>query len=550
MSFFGRISGFLSSTKQNKAQEKQDPAKKKQRTEIAGPPVIPIRSKAASHAQKSGEQSPPKQSHTASISNHPIPPTAPRPEHLESSEREIQARAREIIVEAKNEALIIRERAEAESRKLRQELTDKERSLDQKLSAIDARLKLLDERDRRLQESRDQLEQQRSSLEQKKQELNTKLEEVAGISKEQAKDMLFSDLEMTLTREMAQKIEEAERTAKEEADEKAKEILVDAMRHGATTYVPEYTVSVVKIPDDESKGRIIGKDGRNIRAFELATGVDIELDDQPGTVRLSCFDPVRREIARVSLERLIKDGRIHPANIEKTIMIVKKELDKIMFEEGKKLCHTVGIYNLPGEIMQTLGRFKYRFSYGQNLILHTIEETKIGVAIAEEIGANVEIVKLGCLLHDIGKALPDEEGSHIETGVRYLRRFKLPKEVIDCVEQHQEDVPFSSIESKIVYISDAISGSRPGARYENYDEYIQRLTKLEDIAKSYEEVKEAYAIQAGREVRVILKAEKSKDADVKVLSLKIKDRVQQEMTYPGTVTVTVLREVRSVDVAK
>ena len=484
---------------------------------------------------------------------HPLPPAPPTPPHVQhddTSLRESQARAREIIVEAKDEALRLREKAEGEVRQLRQEISEKERSIDQKLSSLDQRLKALDSRDEELQKHRGELEKQEKGLEELKQSLVKKLEQAAGLSREQAKQQILENLEKKLDKEMATLIQTRENVAKEEADEKAKEILVDAMRHGATEYVTEYTVSVVKLPDEEVKGRIIGKDGRNIRAFEQATGVDIDLDDQPGQVRLSSFDPVRREIARITLEQLIKDGRIQPTRIEETVQKVTTELKKIMFEEGKRLCYAVGVYNLPSDLIQVLGRFKYRFSYGQNLIAHTLEETKIGAALAKEVGANVETVKLGCLLHDIGKVVEGEEGSHVEIGVNLLKKYNIPQVIIDCVEQHHEDVHFTSKESILVYIADAISGARPGARYENYEEYVKRLTKLEDIAKSYAQVKEAYAIQAGREVRVILNPEKSNDDDTVVLSHTIKERVEKEMTYPGTVTVTVVREIRASDVAK
>jgi ribonuclease Y len=349
---------------------------------------------------------------------------------------------------------------------------------------------------------------------------------------------------------MAEVVQEKVNRAKEEADEKAQEILVDAMKHGATNYVSEYTVSVVQLPSEEVKGKIIGKEGRNIRSFEQVTGVDVDLDDQPGTVRLSSFDPVRREVARITLERLIKDGRIQPSRIEEVIKKVREEVDKVMFEEGKKLCHAVGVYNMPHDIIAMLGRFKYRFSYGQNMIAHTLEETKIGIALAHEVGANVDTVRLGCLLHDIGKIVTDEEGSHIELGVNLLKKYHMPQAVIDCVEQHHEDKPFSSKEAVLVYVSDAISGARPGARYENYEEYVKRLSKLEEIALSDPKVKEAYAIQAGREVRVIVDPQRTTDDDVVLLSHSIKDRIKNEMVYPGTVTVTVIKETRAVDIAK
>lgn len=530
MSFFGTISGLFSQPKASGQQTHKIPQ------------PIPIKPAHQQHQPKKGviPQVPQKTQHV-----QPVKPVVD-----ETAIREAQARAREIIVEAKDEALAIREKAEREARAIRQEINDKERSLDQKLASIDARLRLLDDRDKELSNKRAQLEKTHQELEDLRQQLIKKLEHVAGLTREQAKQQVLENLEKDLSKDSAQLIQAAETKAKEEADDKAREILIDAMKHGATDYVAEYTVSVVKIPDDEVKGRIIGKDGRNIRAFELATGVDVDLDDQPGQVRLSSFDPVRREIARITLERLIKDGRIQPTRIDETVAKVTSEIQKITFEEGKRLCHAVGVYNLPADLMQILGRFKYRFSYGQNLIAHTLEETKIGIALAKEVGANVEVVKLGCLLHDIGKVVTEEEGSHVEVGVNLLKKYRIPQVVIDCVEQHHEDVPFTSNESVLVYVADAISGARPGARYENYDEYVKRLTTLETIAKSHEQVREAYAIQAGREVRVILNPEKSNDEDTIVLAHKIKERVEEELTYPGTVTVTVIRETRGVDVAK
>jgi ribonuclease Y len=543
MSLFGKLSGIFISSSGSTSEQKKGQGQQGQSGQSNQPtrklpqpqPIRPIQQ------QKQAQQQPQKQQKVNAQA---------LAQADESALREAQARAREIIVEAKDEALQIREKAEREVRQVRQEVVEKERSIDQKLTSIDSRLKLLDERDTEIDRRKHDIDTYIKQLEDEKQNVLKRLEKVASLTHDQARKQLLDELEKSLSSEMAQKIQAAENSAKEEADEKAREILVDSMYHGATDYVAEYTVSVVKLPDDEVKGRIIGKDGRNIRAFEQATGVDIDLDDQPGQVRLSSFDPVRREIARISLERLIKDGRVQPTRIEETVQKVTSELNKIMFEEGKKLCYAVGVYNLPAELVQTLGRFKYRFSYGQNLIAHTLEETKIGAALAREVGANVETVKLGCLLHDIGKVVQNEEGSHVELGVNLLKKYRIPQAVIDCVEQHHEDVPFSSKESILVYIADAISGARPGARYENYEEYVKRLTKLEDIAKSYAQVKEAYAIQAGREVRVILSPDNSKDDDVVVLSHKIRERVQAEMTYPGTVTVTVLRETRAVDVAK
>ncbi len=510
-----------------------------------------------SHAAKSQAPDSPRQQLPQQVRPQVVKPVIQVPkkpvistQENEAMVREAQARAREIIVEAKAEALTLRENAEKQMRLMRDEATKSQYSIDQKLTAIESRLKSLDERDREIQKKKGDLDNRSIQLEETRKNLVKKLEQVAGLTRDQAKQQILENLERTVSKDMAEVIQAKINQAKEEADDQAKEILVDAMKHGATNYVSEYTVSVVTLPSEDIKGKIIGKDGRNIRAFEQITGVDVDLDDQPGTVRLSCFDPVRREIARVSLERLVKDGRIQPTRIEEIVKKVSEELDKIMFEEGKKLCHAVGVYNMPHELIQMLGRFKYRFSYGQNMIAHTLEETKIGIALAHEVGANVDTVRLGCLLHDIGKVVNDEEGSHIELGVNLLKKYRIPQAVIDCVEQHHEDKPFSSKEAILVYVSDAISGARPGARYENYEEYVKRLTKLEEIAKADPKVREAYAIQAGREIRVIVNPEGSTDDDAVLLSHTIKDRIKNEVTYPGTVTVTVIREVRAIDIAK
>jgi ribonuclease Y len=327
-------------------------------------------------------------------------------------------------------------------------------------------------------------------------------------------------------------------------------MLIDAMYHGSTEYVAEFTISTVKIADDDVKGRIIGKEGRNIRTFEKVTGVDIDMDETPGEVRLSCYDGVRREVARVALERLIKDGRIQPTRIEEYVQKARHDIEKIMYEEGKKLCHMVGAYNLPTDLIAALGRFKFRSSYGQNMLAHTLEETRIGMNLAAETHANVDIVRLGCLFHDIGKIITDVEGSHVDLGVDLLKKYNMPQAVIDCVAQHHEDVEFTSKESILVYISDAISGSRPGARYENVAEYVKRLKAIEEIAMSKNGVSEAYAISAGREVRVMVDPGKATDDEAVRLASDIRDEIKAKLTYPGTVTVTVIRETRAQQVAK
>ncbi len=464
--------------------------------------------------------------------------------------REATAKAREIIVEAKAEALSIRSKSEREASEEFRKIEGQQQSLDSKLSRVEDKLSTLEQKESNLSKEKQKLVQKQAEIEKERGKIITELEEVSGLTTEEGKQILFSRLEEKLNRQLAAFVREKEEQAQAEANEKVQEILVDAMKHGATDDVPEYTVSVVQLPNEETKGKIIGKAGRNINAFEHRTGVDLDLDMSPTEVRLSCFDPVRRQVARIALERLIKDGRIQPTRIEEVVAKVEKELAKVMLEAGKKLCHDVGVYNLPIELMRMLGKFKYRFSYGQNLIAHTLEETKIGIKIAHELKVDVNIVKMGCLLHDIGKVSEEVEGSHVELGVKIAKRFNLPQPVIDCIAQHHEDEPFSGPEQMVVYIADAISGARPGARYENYEEYVKRLTQLEEIAMQYDMVKQAYAIQAGREVRVLLEPEKSHDDDVTILSTKIRDEIKEKMTYPGTVTVTVIRELRGQQVAK
>ena len=465
-------------------------------------------------------------------------------QELESLKREAQARAREIIVEAKDEALATKIKADKEAQAILRQAEEQQRDLTIKIDRIDQKLSQLDQKEAKIDRDQKQIETDSQDLQRTRQEVAKKLEEVADFTQEQAKKELIANTEKKITGQLAEIIRERQEAAQAEVNDKAKEVLIDAMKYASTDYVAEYTSSTVVLPSEDIKGKIIGKSGRNIHCFEMAAGVDVDLDVSPTEIKISSFDSVRREIARVSMEKLIKDGRIQPARIEEIVSRTSKELNRIMFDEGKKLCHAVGVYNLPNELMQMLGRFKYRFSYGQNLIAHTLEVTRVGTKIAHELGLNVATVKLGCLLHDIGKVSEEVEGSHVELGVKILKRFNVDQPVINTVAEHHEDAAFSSFESMAVYIADSISGARPGARYENYDEYVQRLQKLEEIANSYPEVQKSYAIQAGREVRVLLEPAKSKDDDVTVLAERIRDQIKAEMSYPGTVTVTVIREQR------
>lgn len=372
------------------------------------------------------------------------------------------------------------------------------------------------------------------------------LEKVSNMTSEEAKKALLEEVQKDLTAEIAKKIRSAEERIKQDSLLKSKEILTDAMRHGATSYVPEYTLSSVTVPNEDVKGRIIGAGGRNIRTFEREAGVEIEIDET-NDIRLSSFDAVRREIAKRSLEILIKDTRIQPSRIEEVIRQVRGQMDDVLLEEGKKIIEECGVYNLPVDLIKLIGKFRFRTSYGQNLAIHTIEETKMGIALANEIGANADIVRLGCLLHDIGKVVTDEEGNHIDVGVATAKKFGIPKEVVNCIAEHHEDKPFSSIESTLVWIADAISGSRPGARYEPHEGYVKRMDKIEEISKGFPGVNEVFAFQAGRDVRVIVNPEEVDDDKLTVLAHDIARKLEKEAEYAGQVKVTVIREVRATD---
>ncbi|MEX0622234.1 MAG: ribonuclease Y [Candidatus Woykebacteria bacterium] len=458
-------------------------------------------------------------------------------------EKDLDTRSKELILEARDEAFKIKKEAEDEARKIRSEslaleakLAAGEESFAKTLSEVEKKEALLTEKEQEVEKTRS--------------ELVTKLEKTAGVTREEAKKLIIEATEKNLSEEISKRIREAEEKIKREADETAREILVDAMSHAATDYVAEYTTTNIKLPDEDMKGRIIGKEGRNIKALEAATGVDIDLDE-PGIIRLSSFDGERREVAKVSLERLMADGRIQPTRIEEIVVRVQKDFEKIRREEGEKLAREVGVHNLPLEIIDALGRFKWRFSYGQNLWLHTLEETKIGMAIAREIGADLSIVRLGCLFHDIGKIFtPEQEGTHVQVGADFLKKFNFDPKVLAAVEEHHEDKPFSTIESVIVWIADAISGSRPGARHESVEDYVKRLKDIENIATSFQGVEKSFAISAGREVRVIVIPEQIDDAGATKLAHDVAGKIEKSVTYPGQVKVTVLRETRAEAIAK
>ena len=395
-----------------------------------------------------------------------------------------------------------------------------------------------------LRKDRENLGKKEERIKKLEEELKEQLSKVSKMTVDEAKKILLTEVEKDLKEEIAKRIRRAEERVQQEVKEKAREILSDAMRHGATQYTAEYTVSTVEVPNEEVKGRIIGAQGRNIRAFEKETGVELEIDET-NQIRLSSFDSIRREVAKRALQILIKDARIQPSRIEEVVRQTKAQMEDVLLEEGKKISEECGVYNLPTDILKLIGRYKFRTSYGQNLGLHTIEETKIGVAIANEIGANVETVRLGCLLHDIGKVVTDEEGTHIDAGVATLKKYGFSKEVVNAVAEHHEDKPFSSVESVVVWIADAISGSRPGARYEPHEDYVDRMSKIEDIVKTFAGIESAFAFQAGRDVRVIVSPEEVDDDRLVMLARDIAKKLEKEAEYAGQIKVTAIREVRA-----
>lgn len=467
---------------------------------------------------------------------------------IAQAQAQAQNQAREIILAAKDEAFKLKDQALKDTRIQLEDIEIRVKALAQKQQGLQTLEDQVRKEKLTLEAQRKQAEEMKAKIAEEETAMAKKLEKIASLTTEQAKKELLAQVEKGSSQEIARIIKETEEKAKIEAEDVAREILVDSMRAGATDYVAEYTISTVPIPDEETKGRIIGKDGRNIRIFEKVSGCDVSMDDAPDEVKLSSFDPVRREIARVTLIRLIKDGRIHPARIEEYFDRARRDVEQLMFQEGQKLCHAVGVYNMPRDVIAVLGRFKFRTSYGQNMISHTLEETRIGIKLGNEVGANIDTIRLGCLLHDIGKVI-EGEGNHVELGVNYLKKYNLPQAAIDCVAQHHEDEEFSSVESMLVYISDAISGSRPGARHENTEEYGKRIKQLEEIAKKHPEVEDAYAISAGREIRVIVNPGKAGDDQLSILAQAIRDEIRSTMTFPGTVKVNVIRETRAAEIA-
>lgn len=455
-------------------------------------------------------------------------------------------KARITLLEAQNEVIRLKNKAELEIKELYKRVDESEKRVNQREGKILEREKSLDERFDQIERKEKALEQSKRDVKKAKDSIDEKLERIASLTKEEAAKEIRAAAEAEMKEFVAKKIKEAEYEIKIQSDIKAKEILVDTMQKSATDYVSESTATTIDIPGEEVKGKIIGKDGRNIRTFERLTGVDIIIDEAPDQISLSSFDPIRREVAAVALQRLLKDGRIHPGTIEETIKKVKGEIAKIIKQTGEDVAYKTGFSDLPEEVIKLLGRFKYRFSYGQNLVKHSLEMVNIGAQLASELGADVNFTKKACLLHDIGKVLIHEiEGKpHHHISGDIVRRYLKDEKLANAVEAHHGDIEAKSIEAIIVRIADAISGARPGARKDNYEDYVKRIKALEDIANQYEGVKEAYAIHAGREIRVILRADIATDEDAKIIAHKVAKEIEETQNYPGTVKVTAIRELR------
>ncbi len=462
-----------------------------------------------------------------------------------------ESKKREALLEAKEEILRSRNEYEKEAKERRADLQRQENRLQQKEENIDRKTEALEKREEALAQKHAALDKENEEIKIIKRSQTEMLERISGFSAEEAKKYLIEQVESEVTHETALKIKEIEQRAKEEADTRAREIVATAIQRCAADHVTEITVSVVPLPNDEMKGRIIGREGRNIRTIETLTGVDLIIDDTPEAITVSCFEPVRREVARLALEKLISDGRIHPTHIEEMVAKAKKEVDAVIKSEGERAVLETGVRGMHGELVKMLGRLHYRTSYGQNVLQHSIEVAHLAGLMAAELGADINAAKRAGLLHDIGKALDHEfEGTHVSLGVDFLRKYHEREDIIHAVQAHHNDVEPATVVACIVQAADAISAARPGARRENLENYIKRLEKLEEITGSYPGVDTSFAVQAGREVRVMVKPEQVDEDQMVILARELAKRIENELEYPGQIKVHVLRETKVVEYAK
>ena len=477
---------------------------------------------------------------------------------IEDAYAEAKTIKKEAMLESKESIQKMKEEVDAEIKERRQEAIKLEERLNQREEFIEKKELSIDKRNEQIDEEKKEIALVKQELEKNKQEVEElkvktieEIEKVAKMSKQEAVDMLVSTMKNQAQKEAAVIVKQIEDEAKENGEKKAREIIGQALQKCATETTSEMTISVVSLPTDEMKGRIIGREGRNIRAIEAATGVELIVDDTPESITISGFDPIRREVARLSLEKLISDGRIHPTRIEEIVEKMQREVDKTIKQAGDEACNETGIFNLNNELVKVLGRLKYRTSYGQNVLKHSIETSIIAGLLASEMGANVKVAKRGGLLHDIGKALDHElEGTHVQIGVDLARKYGENEEVVHCIEAHHFNVEFKTIEAVIVQVADAISSSRPGARRDSFENYIKRLQQLEEIANSFDGVDKSFAVQAGREVRIIVKPSEVSDEQAMFMAKDIASKIENEMQYPGQIKVNVIRENRFVETAK
>ena len=458
---------------------------------------------------------------------------------------------KEKLLEAQEEIHKLRTESERENKERRSDLQKFERRVIQKEEILDKKLQNLEQKETSLGDKLKNVAKKEEEIEAIKTQQLEKLESISGITSDKAKEIILTNAERDVRREMSIMIKEIESQAKEEAEKKSREIIGYAIQKCAADHVAETTVTVVNLPNDEMKGRIIGREGRNIRTLETLTGIDLIIDDTPEAVILSGFDPIRREVARIALEKLIADGRIHPARIEEMVDKARKEVENIIKEYGEQAAFETGVHGLHPELVKLLGRLNYRTSYGQNVLKHSIEVAHIAGIMAAEIGADIRLAKRAGLLHDIGKAVDHEmEGTHVEIGMDLLKRYKESKEVIHAMSTHHGDYEPQTIEAVLVTAADAISAARPGARRETLEAYIRRLEKLEEIANSYEGVDKSFAIQAGREIRIMVKPENVSDEDIHLLARDMTKRIEDELEYPGQIKVSIIRETREIEYAK
>ena len=462
-----------------------------------------------------------------------------------------ESKTKEMLLEAKEEILRSRNEYEKEAKERRQEQQKQERRLQQKEENIDHKIETLEKREEVLNQKHAALDKENEEIKIIKRSQTEMLERISGFTAEEAKKYLIEQVESEVTHETALKIKEIEQRAKDEADQYAREVVASAIQRCAADHVAEITVSVVPLPNDEMKGRIIGREGRNIRTIETMTGVDLIIDDTPEAITVSCFEPVRREVARLALEKLIADGRIHPTHIEEMVAKARREVDAVIKSEGERAILETGVRGIHPELVKLLGRLHYRTSYGQNVLQHSIEVSHLAGMMAADLGADVQAAKRAGLLHDLGKAIDHEmEGTHVALGVEFLRKYHEKEDVIHAVQAHHNDVEPQTVVACIVQAADAISAARPGARRENLENYIKRLEQLEDITGNYPGVDKAYAIQAGREVRVMVKPEQVSEDEMVILARELAKKIENEMEYPGQIKVHVLRETTAVEYAK